>query len=181
MAFKGGSRQFSNRYSFTGGTPSDATHWHTLMDNVVTAEKACFSSFITIVEALGYAAGSDVPVATKNYTTAGTITPAGSDLLCPGECAGLIRWATAARSVKNHPIYCFSYFHGVFRDSAHSDADYLASVQKTPMATYATAWITGFSDGTITAHRSTPQGAVATGSLVEEFITHRDFPYSTSV
>ncbi len=67
--FKGGTRLYSNRYHFNGGTPADATHWHTLMDAVVTAEKASLSAGVTIVEALGYAAGSDVPVATKTYTT----------------------------------------------------------------------------------------------------------------
>jgi hypothetical protein len=181
MNFKGGSRQFSNRYSFLGGTPADATHWHTLMDNVVTAEKAVLSPAVTIVEALGYAAGSDVPVATKTYSTAGTVSITGSNYTCPGECAALVRWSTAGRSTKNHPIYCFSYYHFVAYDGSHTSADYLAAAQKTALATYASAWISGFSDGSITATRSSPAGHAAIGSLVEEFVTHRDFPYTSSV
>lgn len=181
MPFKGGSRLWSNRYHFNGGTPADATHWHTLMDAVTTAEKAIFDSQQTIVEALGYAAGSDVPVATKVYSIAGTHSAAGSDITTPGEVAALIRWSTAAKSTKNHPIYCFSYMHGALVNGSLSYNEGLSASQKTAMGTYATAWITGFSDGTITAVRATPQGAVATGSIVEEYVTHRDFPYTSSV
>jgi hypothetical protein len=179
--FKGGTRTFSNRYHFNGGTPSDATHWHTLMDNVTAAEKLVYSNKVTITEALGYAAGSDVPVASKVYSLAGTYTPAGAAASTPLECCALIRWSTAARSTKNHPIYCFSYMHQVYVDNASVGQDTVIAALKTLYQTYATAWITGFSDGTITAVRATPQSAVATGSIVEEYATHRDFPYTTSV
>lgn len=179
--FKGGTRYFSNRYHFNGGTPADATHWHTLFDNVVAAEKAIFNNTTTITEALGYAAGSDVPVATKNYTTTGTVTLASGTAAKTGETAALIRWSTAARSTKNHPIYCFSYIHSVWGGQAWNTADTLDTNMRTAMQTYAAAWVTGFSDGSITAVRATPQGAAATGSLVEEYLTHRDFPYTTSV
>jgi hypothetical protein len=179
--FKGGLRLWSNRYHFNGGTPADATHWHTLMDNVTTAEKATLGGLHTITEALGYAAGSDVPVATKTYALAGTVTPAAGHVFSPLQTAALIRWSTAARSTKNHPIYCMSYMHGVFIDGGHNWAEQLDANCKTAYSTYATAWITGFSDGTITAVRATPNGAVATGSVVEEYATHRDFPYTPSL
>jgi hypothetical protein len=179
--FKGGSRLWSNRYHFLGGTPADATHWHTLMDNVVTAEKAALGQDNTIVEALGYAAGSDVPVATKVYSTAGTHTSTGGNS-CPGECAQLLRFATAARSTKNHPIYCFNYFHGFYVPVTTSgNADVPLASMVTSLATYGTAWISGFSDGTITATRCSPAGHAATGVVSEEYVTHRDFPYSSSV
>lgn len=181
MHYKGGIRNFSNRYHFNGGTPADATHWHTLMDNVVNAFKACITGNQTIVEAIGYAAGSDVPVATKVYSTAGTYTASGTDTTTSGDVAALIRWSTAAKSTKNHPIYLFSYIHAALTGNTASTSDNLSSGQKTALGTYASSWISGFSDGTITAVRASPNGAAATGSIVEEYVTHRDFPYQTSV
>lgn len=180
-AYKGGLRTWSNRYHFNGGTPADATHWHTLMDAVTAAEKATFPSTTTITEAIGYAAGSDVPVASKVYSLAGTMgAVAGAYFQALPVCA-LIRWSTAARTTKNHPIYLFSYIHNVAVLQSFAGFDKLDANQKAACATYASSWISGFSDGSITAVRASPQGAAATGSIVEEYVTHRDFPYQTSV
>jgi hypothetical protein len=181
MSFKGGVRTFSNRYHFNGGTPADTTHWHTLMDAIVAAEHPIHSTGITITECIGYAAGSDVPVASKTYSQAGTVSVDGSAELCPGQAAALVRWSTNARTAKNHPIYLFSYMHFIYSGDIGGNRDSLDADQRTAMDTYAGDWITGFSDGTITAVRSSPNGAAATGHDVEEFITHRDFPYTPSV
>nr|CRY96798.1 hypothetical protein [uncultured prokaryote] len=181
MSFKGGSRFFTNRYHFLGGTPADATHWHTLMDAVVTAEKAIYNGSVTIVEAIGYAAGSDVPVASKVYSTAGTLTPLAGSSDTPGEVAALVRYSTAERTTKNHPIYLFNYYHRVHVLASTGFPDTLDGTTKAAMASYAGSWISGFSDGTITATRCGPNGQAATGSVVEEYVTHRDFPYQTSV
>jgi hypothetical protein len=179
--FKGGTRAYSNRYHFTGGTPADATHWHTLFDNIVDDEKAALSGTTTITEAIGYAAGSDVPVATKTYAITGTYSAGGTDTNCPGEVAALVRYSTAARTTKNHPIYCFNYYHHVFVHGGGVVQDELAAGQKTALETYAGQWLTGITDGTITAKRSTPNGATVTGHNVEEYVTHRDFPYTRSL
>jgi hypothetical protein len=48
--------------------------------------------------------------------------------------------------------------------------------QLSAIGTYGNAWITGFSDGTITAVRAGPNGVTASGALAETYITHRDFP-----
>jgi hypothetical protein len=181
LPFKAGSRLTSNRYHFLGGTPADATHWHTLMDALTAAEKAIFNSPLVITEAVGYAAGSDVPVATKTYSLAGTLSGLTGVAEQAGEVAALVRYSTNSRTTKNHPIYLFNYFHGVYTTPGGGESDLLASVQRTAMQTYATAWITGFSDGTITCTRAGPNGDAATGSLVEEYVTHRDFPYSRSL
>jgi hypothetical protein len=180
--FKGGLRLWSNRYHFLGGTPSDAAHWHTLTDAITTAEKACMSNRNEIVEAICYAAGSDVPVASKVYSVVGTSGLAGTAIALAGESCGLIRYSTAARTTKNHPIYCFNYMHGVYGvNTSNATIDDLDPTIRANMATYAAAWIAGFSDGVNTYTRSSPNGAACTGSLVEEFVTHRDFPYTSSV
>jgi hypothetical protein len=151
------------------------------MDAVVTAEKAALYANTTIVEAIGYAAGSEVPVASKVYTTAGTHTGTGGNE-APGECAALVRYSTASRTSKNHPIYLFNYYHNaLLTTSGASGQDKLLASQATSLATYASSWISGFSDGSITATRCGPNSQAATGSIVEEWLTHRDFPYTSSV
>lgn len=179
MNFKGGTRLFSNRYHFNGGTPADGAHWLTLFNAIVTAEKAIFTSDVVIKQAIGYNAGSDVPVASQTYSTSGTLSSSGN-LPMPGECAAILRYSTSARTTKNHPVYLFNYFHGA-RCSSISGTDGLFGTQRTAIETYAGNWISGFSDGSITAVRAGPNGATATGHETGTYVTHRDFPYSSSV
>jgi hypothetical protein len=143
------------------------------MDLVVADEADIFQSDVTIVRVDGYAAGSDVPVHTEAYTTAGAGSFASSDDT-PGDAAALLRYSTTARSTKNHPVYLFNYFHGA-RFLAGSDADSLISGQKTAIEEYGTDWIAGYSDGTNTYVRAGPNGATAVSRIVSPFITHRDF------
>jgi hypothetical protein len=125
------------------------------------------------VRTFGYAGGSEVAVFSKNYAQAGTATgmtgpPQAS------ECVALGRWTTAKRSTKNHPVYLFSYWHGVYTVSLPS-VDGLDTVQKGFMQTYMSAWVTGFSDGAVTHKRSGPDETLATGGAPEIYVTHRDF------
>lgn len=178
IAFKGGTRLWSNRYHFDGGTPGSGSAWNTLNDAVTAAEKAIYASNVTIVQAINYLAGSDVPVNSKTYSLTGTGSFGGGNT--PVQCAALLRYDTAARTSKNHPIYLFNYFHGARNVATGTDWDKLDPTQRTAIGTYAAAWISGFSDGSHTLVRAGPNGAHATGSFVEEYITHRDFPYTRS-
>ena len=95
--------------------------------------------------------------------------------MAPGDAAALVRYSTGQRSVKNHPIYLFNYYH-VVETSSISASDVQLAAQKTAMLTYANAWVTGFSDGSVTHHRCGPQGHTATGASVDAYIRHRDLP-----
>lgn len=172
FSYRGETKLWSNRYHMNGGSVPDQSHFNTLADAIVTAEKAIYKSDVTIVSAVYYAAGSDLPVYSKSYSTAGTLVTTGM-YAGPGDAAALLRYSTAARTAKNHPVYLYNYYHrpmattGTYGDSL--DTTYVAAIN-----TYAGSWMTGFSDGATTYVRAGPNGATATGHSVNAYFRHRD-------
>ena len=173
--YEGGTKLWSNRYHFTGGEPADSSHWAAFAAAIAAEEKKIYHSEVSIVDYVGYNADSDEPVWSGSASIAGTYSAGSAAYLCPGDCAAIGRWSTAARSSKNHPVYLMSYWHGVYRDG--SNADTIAGDQQTAYGTYgAKWWEDGFSDGTNTYFRGGPRGAAAVGFREPTLVRHRDFP-----
>ena len=173
FTYRGVTHVWSNRYYLNNTSIDTQAHFNTLADAIVLAEKAIYGTATTIVGVNYYAPGSDVAVWTRSYSTAGTFAGGGSDL--PGDNAALVRYTTSQRTSKNHPLYLFNYYHGV-RNVGGTSPDNVLATQLTAYGTYANAWVNGFSDGVTTYKKAGPRGAVATGYVVEPFVTHRDFP-----
>jgi hypothetical protein len=171
--YRGQTHQWSNRYYLNNTSIDTQAHFNTLADAVVLAEKAIYNAAVTIIGVNYYAPGSEVAVWTRSYSTAGTYaTTTGT---APGDCAALIRYTTSQRTSKNHPLYLFNYYHGIVV-AGYPNQDQVGATQATALGTYANSWVSGFSDGVTTYKKAGPRGAVATGYVVESYVTHRDFP-----
>jgi hypothetical protein len=161
----------TNRFHFSGGTPASDSAWHTLMDAVVTAMKATLTDYCEITSVKGYTASSDIAASEKAYTTTGTYSSSGK-VFAPGEIAMLLRWETAAKSSKGHPVYLFNYIHGVLLSSGSAaGAQQLDAGLVAAGAAFAqTWWNSGFSDGTNTYYRAGPNGATAVSRTVNNTV-----------
>jgi hypothetical protein len=181
FTFQGSTKRWSNRYHVTGPLSIGATAFATLADAVVADELDMYAGNITIVEASWSDASTasstnphGITTQTKTYSSAGAHSFTNPRNV-PGEVAALLRYSTTQRSTKNHPVYLFNYFHGVFNAIA-GDVDTLLPEQQTLIEEYGTDWLAGFSDGTNTRVRCGPRGAVAQARTVKPLLTHRDFP-----
>lgn len=173
IPWRGDTQEWSNKYHFSASAPTDNTKWTTLSDAVITAEKHIYRTGIEIVHTFGYEGGSETAVFEKSYATVGDLGAADS-FPQASEVVALARWTTDKRSSKNHPVYLFNYYHGAFTKTP-GEIDELLELQKTAINTYMAAWVTGFSDGTTTHHRTGPDETLATGGAAEQYVTHRDF------
>lgn len=174
FTYRGAVQPFSNRYHFTGATPADTTAWTALFDAIIAQEKNLYIPPITIVQAVGYAPGSDLPASTKNYTTAGTSAVYGA--ATPGDCAALLRHSTSKRSTKNHVVYCYSFYHGCRTDGNSNNGDTLHGTYLSSLDSMGALLHNGITTGGVTRVRCTPDGFPVVGHLAEPYITHRDFP-----
>lgn len=173
--YEGGTKQWSNRYFFTGSNPLGTAGWQEVVDALSPNENGIYLPNVQQIQAVGYNAGSDVPVFDVPLAVAGRRVNGVQHVDAPGDCAAIIRWSTDQRSVKNHPIYLFKYYHGCDIDLG-SDGDTLSPSMHTGLTNYVTnikdGWVV---DGTLRQHCG-PRGAVALVGTVEPYIRHRDFP-----
>lgn len=162
------------RFHFSGGTPANDSAWAALSLALRNDLKAGISSGLSIVGALGYAAGSEVAVWSETTSVAGTLA---SGTPATGDSAVMVRWKTDQKSTKNHTIYLFNWFHGASWSGSGS-SDTLLSAQKTVYDNFATKFASGgagYSDGSTAYHRCGPHGAVGNVGTCDQYVRHRDF------
>lgn len=175
MAYEGGTKVWSNRYFFTGSDPSGTSAWLALYNSVRDDEKTMLPASVTIESGVGYDAGSDVPVWAGGSSAAGVSVPGSTHTQAPGDCAAVVRFTTTQRSTKNHPIYLFKYYHGVWVASG-TGPDVLHPDQKAQILAVANDFIGTYIvvDGT-DRQLCGPRGAVGQTASVNQWVRHRDF------
>lgn len=179
FTYRGSPEEWTNTYHFTNDAPTTQTRWKALADAIIAAEKLVFDSNCSVTSAYGHKAGVKTRDWFWDYAAHATSVPGtfavGAGTRQAGDAALWLRWSTDQLTSKGKPIYLRSYYHSVFAaGGAATTVDNAFSNQKTALETYGAAWITGFSDGTVTHARSGPNGAVGLApSLASSFLTTR--------
>lgn len=173
--YKGGTRQWGNRFFFNSTVAMTTVVFEAIADFLVSEMKDCITTASTIVEAVGYDAGSDVPTHSKTYTQAGTTSPTSGEAIAPLEVVSLWRFTTTQRTVKNHPVYLFKYVHNQII-SKSTNPELVVSGRRTFQTATCADLIAGFTTGGTTYKLAGPHGAVAQTGQCEQYFTHRDFP-----
>src|SRR4051794_32086372 len=90
--YKSSNKQWSNRHHLSPYTsPADLSHWTTLVNNIVAAEKLCTCNETTYLEAVCYDPGSDLPVHTIALSGAGALSGLTGEYVMPLEACALVR------------------------------------------------------------------------------------------
>ncbi len=149
--------------------------FNALANDVANQMAVAIGANSTIISAIGYDAGSDVPTNSATLSIAGTAAPSGSEAYAPLEVSSLWRFTTTQRTTKNHPIYLFKYIRNQILGTT-SDREAMVSGRNATQTLLAASLVTGFVVGGTTYKLAGPFGAVAQSGVCESFFTHRDFP-----
>jgi hypothetical protein len=173
--YRGGTKQWSTRIHFTPSVNPTSATFDAILAGDKPYIKPALPTWTTLVEAVGYYAGSEVPVWTSSVNEACTF-PDGSSVWPPLATAAFFRFGTTQRTSKNHPIYLGQYIHAVGRLPASSDHELADTNQTENIRQWLIRWVNGISIGGSTYKKTGPYGAVAQSLHVPIYLTHRDFP-----
>lgn len=170
MPYRGKQEVWSNKYHFSGTTPTSQSNWEALATAIFNLEKTFLQGSVRYAGFLGYEAGNDHAIAQRDYyaeggtlVTGSTGTASGADMP-PGDAAVWVRWRTPGKTSKGKTIYLRKYFHGV-----RHNADSLQLDDRYALEAYGAAMIAGSLPGGVKV--CGPQGAVASVPVVSPFIT----------
>lgn len=175
FTYRDQAEEWSNKYHFTGVTPSDDASWLTLANGWITEERHCYTAETHVVRVYGYEAGSNHANFVHDYTAGGTNVGLAGDFTdptafrSPGDAAGTIRWSTGDYNSRGKLIYCRKYFHDVRNNG--TDPDEVVPSQITAYNQFAAVITSGFFPGG--ARYCGPQGADLDNHRADPYITTR--------
>jgi hypothetical protein len=179
--YRDGTKNWSTTFHCTGPEWADHDAAYTYSNGVWTAIQHAVLDTTTLNTIVAYNPGSDIPVYTMDWEDTGGYNDHSNPMTALEECM-LIKWDTDARSVRNHPVYLFNFFHHVQSEGA-TNPDILRSGMRTTMDDNLATILAGISDGHITRFRCGPRAPevgydqpVATGAVTQHPLHHRDFP-----
>lgn len=175
FSWRGNTKDWSQLYHFDGPTSwASQGQFDTFVVALWNLLKSGIPARNTLVSGTAYNAGSFLPVFTHSFGAAGTYTDT-SNPQAAGEMCALARFSTDQRSVKNHPIYLYKWFHGMQSDGLTSP-DTLRTGIHTTLGGQLSTLLAGISDGTNTRQYCGPRGAVAQSVILNTLLHAREFP-----